>query len=296
MRLRTKLLMMMGVVIITVLMLSTTAFADDVYSGVISGTIVNVRETPSVNGKWMISISKGVNVIIISHEGNWYKIGYNGTIGYVSADYVILYSSGEHSYGYGVVTGSIVYMRSEPSTSGIQVAVLSEGVNVKITSVTDGWYGVKYGDFTGFMHPDYLEPVKVSTVATVSSVQLSEGQRIVSMAKRYLGYAYVWGGTSPSTGFDCSGYTQYVFAKCGYTLNYRTQQYKNGISVSYSNLKPGDLVFFATSGNGSISHVGIYIGNGYFIHAPKPGDVVKISSMAYGSYYYGTYVCARRII
>lgn len=296
MRLRTKLLMMLGIAVLTILMLSTTAFADDVYTGVVTGSVVNVRDTPSVNGKWLLGLSKNAKIIIMSQEGNWYKVGYKGTTGYVSADYVKPYCGGEGNYGYGVVTGSIVFMRSKPDTSGIQVATLSEGVNVKIVAIEDGWYKVKYGKFTGYMHPDYVEPIKVSVAPTVSSFSSSQGQKIVSMAKNYIGIKYVWGGTTPSVGFDCSGFTQYVFAKCGYTLKNRTQQYTNGTSVSYRNLKPGDLVFFATNGNGRISHVGIYVGNGTFIHAPKPGSYVKISSMAYGSYYQRTFVCARRIV
>ena len=157
---------------------------------------------------------------------------------------------------------------------------MSEGVNVKIIAIEGGWYKVKYSSFTGYMHPDYVEPVKVSVAPAVSPVSLTEGQRIVAMAKKYLGYPYVWGGATPSVGFDCSGFTQYVFAKCGYTLNYRTQQYRNGTSVSYSNLQPGDLVFFATKMDGKISHVGIYVGNKSFIHAPRTGSYIKITTMA----------------
>jgi len=298
MRLRIKLLMMFCIALLTILLLATTALADDedIYAGVITGTSVNVRETPTVNGKWLLTLSQNVKVVIMAHEDNWYKIGYNGTIGYVAADYVTPYSSGTSDYGYGAVIGSVVNIRSIPNTDGTRVGALVEGVNVRIIGVENGWYKIKCDSVTGYVAGSLIEPAKVSvSSAPASRVSVSEGQRIVNMAKKYLGVPYIWGGVTPG-GFDCSGYTQYVFAKCGYTLNYRTQQYRNGIAISYSNLRPGDLVFFATGSTSSISHVGIYIGNGKFIHAPRAGDVVKVSSMTSGTYYYYRFRCARRIV
>jgi peptidoglycan DL-endopeptidase CwlO len=113
---------------------------------------------------------------------------------------------------------------------------------------------------------------------------------VVGIAMRYLGVPYVWGGASPR-GFDCSGLVMYVFAQVGVSLpHYTGGQYASGVAVSRDQLQPGDLVFF----NG-VSHVGIYIGGGQFIHAPHTGDVVKISSLS-ESWYASTYVGARRIL
>jgi peptidoglycan DL-endopeptidase CwlO len=113
---------------------------------------------------------------------------------------------------------------------------------------------------------------------------------VVGIAMQFLGTPYQWGGSSPSTGFDCSGFIMYVYAQLGVSLPHNAAaQYGVGTPVSRSELQPGDLVFFA-----GLGHAGIYIGGGSFIHAPHTGDVVKISSLS-ESWYAATYVGARRI-
>ena len=111
---------------------------------------------------------------------------------------------------------------------------------------------------------------------------------VVDIAMRYLGVPYVWGGDSPS-GFDCSGFVQYVYAQVGISLpHYAAGQYGYGVAVSRDQLQPGDLVFFD-----GLGHVGIYIGANEFVHAPHTGDVVKISSLT--GAYDANYVGARRL-
>lgn len=112
---------------------------------------------------------------------------------------------------------------------------------------------------------------------------------VVGIAMQYLGVPYVWGGASPA-GFDCSGLVQFVYAQVGVSLpHFAAGQYSYGVPVSRDQLEPGDLVFFD-----GLGHVGIYIGNGEFIHAPHTGDVVKISSLS-DPWYASTYVGARRL-
>jgi NlpC/P60 family len=111
------------------------------------------------------------------------------------------------------------------------------------------------------------------------------GRKAVSIAKRYLGVKYKWGGASPKTGFDCSGLTMYVYGKLGVKLlHYTGDQWREGYRIPKAQLRRGDLVFFDMSKGGDPQHEGMYVGNGRFIHAPHTGDVVKISNLASGHY------------
>lgn len=138
-----------------------------------------------------------------------------------------------------------------------------------------------------------IESSSVSSSSDSTSGQ--SGYSIVEFAKKYLGYSYVYGGTTPS-GFDCSGFVYYVFNSCGYKLSRSCYaQSTSGIAVSKGDLQLGDLIFFNNGSNGSIGHVGIYIGSGQFIHAANPSRGVvtdTINSGYYNTYYYS----ARRIV
>jgi len=117
-----------------------------------------------------------------------------------------------------------------------------------------------------------------------------EQTALVRYARKFLGVRYVYGGTSPATGFDCSGFTRWVYAHFGFSLpHYSGAQWDMGRPVSRAGLRPGDLVFFS-----GLGHVGMYIGGGRFIHAPHTGASVEIDSL-YGSYG-GGYDGARRIV
>lgn len=116
---------------------------------------------------------------------------------------------------------------------------------------------------------------------------------LVGTAEGFLGIRYEWGGESAETGFDCSGLTMTVYKLNGLNLpRHSRAQYEAGSQVDRENLSPGDLVFFATNGDGTVSHVGLYIGNDRFIHAPKKGESIRRSSLA-SSYYARNYVGGR---
>ena len=125
---------------------------------------------------------------------------------------------------------------------------------------------------------------------THGSTVASEQAQIVRFARHYLGVPYVYGGTSPASGFDCSGFTRFVYAHFGITLpHYSGGQFGLGRRVSRGGLRPGDLLFFD-----GVGHVGLYIGHGLFIHAPHTGTRVSIDSL--GGWYAGSYDGARRLV
>lgn len=109
----------------------------------------------------------------------------------------------------------------------------------------------------------------------------------VELAMRFVGYPYTWAGDSPEEGFDCSGLVYYVYGQCGYTLG-RTgdAQAKNGIAVSSNDMRPGDILVFASKSSGSIQHVGIYIGDGKMVHARNSKYGVDVNAIDYDSSYY----------
>ncbi|PJI07213.1 MULTISPECIES: C40 family peptidase [Clostridium] len=123
----------------------------------------------------------------------------------------------------------------------------------------------------------------------IASVATASDNSIIAYASNFLGTPYLWGGTSPSTGFDCSGFTQYVYAHFGISLGRTTyDQINDGYGVPRDQLQPGDLVFFGK--NGDPTHMGMYVGNNTYIHSPRTGDVIKISSMGRPDY-----ITARRV-
>ena len=131
--------------------------------------------------------------------------------------------------------------------------------------------------------------------ASTTTTTTTEGTSVVEYAKQYLGCKYVAGGSSPESGFDCSGFTSYVYKHFGVTLSRSSKdQINNGVAVEKSNLQPGDIVVFNNSSNTSIGHVGIYIGGNNFIHAANPKEGVVITSLS-SSYYQKRYVGARRV-
>ncbi|WP_088189539.1 NlpC/P60 family protein [Desulfosporosinus sp. FKA] len=193
------------------------------------------------------------------------------------------------------------------STGNNVVTLQKELVNLGYTvGPIDGIFGSKtFSAVENFQQNDHLQvdgivgPLTQSALDKDLTTQApatnsSQIEGIIAKAKSLLGTPYLWGGTTPG-GFDCSGFTQYVFASQGINLPRTSQdQAKVGTSVSYGDLKPGDLVFFSTAGNGTIDHVGIYLGNSQFISATTHKGVAIYPLTS--SYWLNAYKGAQRVL
>ncbi|WP_051273090.1 C40 family peptidase [Desulfotruncus alcoholivorax] len=138
-------------------------------------------------------------------------------------------------------------------------------------------------------------PAAAKAANPVSRSENSDARLVVNTAYDLLGSNYVYGSAGPSN-FDCSGFTRYVYKKIGYDLPHLASgQYDHGVKVSRNQLAPGDLLFFSYYGRPGIDHVGIYVGNGTFIHASSSKKKVVATSMN-DSYYVENYKGATRLI
>ncbi|MBZ9688543.1 NlpC/P60 family protein [Clostridium estertheticum] len=163
----------------------------------------------------------------------------------------------------------IAELKNEKDISAAQIIDPQVSVNKSITKISEIRKSA----------PKYT-PSRGATTVSESA--------IIAYASNFLGTPYLWGGTSPA-GFDCSGFTQYVYAHFGISIGRTTfDQINDGVQVSRDNLKPGDLVFFGTFANPH--HMGMYIGDNNYIHAPHTGDVIKVSTLGRDDY-----VTARRV-
>ena len=185
----------------------------------------------------------------------------------------------------------------------------SQGLNAYHFRSQSGLYRVRVGNYrtidtarrkaenlktAGIIDEYYLiAPGSYATVTPGSKDKAHLRKEIVRTANRFIGVRYRWGGQSYRTGFDCSGLTMVVYQLNGLELPRSSrQQWKSGRPVDPGKLLTGDLVFFATNGDGRVSHVGIYIGNNNFLHAPGRGRKIGISSMS-NKYYKSRYLGAR---
>lgn len=301
----------LAIVVTVFAAIALTADATELKTGIgiVDASALRVREKPTTSSDIIATAHSGDAVIIIKEVDGWYLCSYNLKIGYVCADYVQFKEKENVKIGYASFDCAS-NVRSGPSTSTSIVKSAPKGETCFIIGFNCGWFKVSYNGNKGYVRSDlvtmlecpysnygspgntYKEPGGGSSNNNNSS---SAGSKIVSCAKQYLGYRYVYGGSSPSTGFDCSGFAQYVFKQCGYTIGRTTtQQNQNGTRIANrSDLKPGDLVLFASGG--SFTHTGIYIGNGQFIHASNSSTGVIISSLS-ESYYSARFACGRRIV
>lgn len=263
----------------------------DCIGGAETTTAVNLRTGAGTDNAIIATVGEGTALIVEADTGSgWYKVNYDGESGYMSADY-LSFSETMDLTAQGWVDGTDVRMRAAAGTDSEIVRVTTYGESVEILGVDGEWYKVSAGGQTGYIRGDYVSFTEPDPSQAPASSSI--GEQIVAFAKQFLGTPYVWAGSSPS-GFDCSGFVSYVFKNFGYTVN-RTaaSMYTNGVAVDKSELQIGDAVFFASSSE-SIGHVGIYIGDGEFIHSSSGCGYVTISGLD-ESYYSRMYVGARRI-
>ena len=279
------------------------ASAASVGAGTVNTDALRLREEANSSSTILATASKGDVVVILEEESNgWYKVDYKSVEGYMSADYLDVSTKADVTIGYGLVEtdGSPLNVRSGPGTDYSKVTSLNDGAVVTIVGIDNGWYKVKTsGGSVGYVSSEYMVTCKDSAGSrgdgTVVAASSSLGQQIVDYAAQFLGTPYVYGGNGPNS-FDCSGFTSYVYRHFGYTLNRTaTGQLSNGVSVSKSELQPGDLVFFKSGGSKPVSHVGIYVGGGQFIHASTNTYEVRYDNLTSG-YYNNVYVYARRVL
>ena len=219
----------------------------------VNSQTVNVRSAASQEASVVTQLSINTQVTVISEQNGWAEVTFNGGNGYIASN-----------------------LLSET------ISQTSRGSSTPRTGITDTID--KQTDNSSTNNNQELNDSS-SNVSTSS-----KGADVLAYAMQFVGYPYVYGGSSTS-GFDCSGFTQYVYKHFGVTLN-RTAaaQSSNGTAVSRSNLQPGDLVMFGSP----INHVGIYAGGGRIVHAANPSRGVTTDTINSG-YYNTNYVCARRI-
>lgn len=273
--------------VLTAMLLAATALAADIATGAgcTTGSSLRLRAEPSTSASVVTTLDKSVAVAILDDSvDGWYKIAYNGSTGYVSADYLNVDQDNVFTT-YGRVNSDGVNVRSDASTDSSVLTTIEEDAIVTVNGLVDGWYDVtcEYGT-EGYIRSDFLDLTESS----------SSNSDIAATAKQYLGTGYVYGGASPR-GFDCSGFTMYVYSQHSYSLPHSaTSQWQSGLGTrvySISELQPGDLVFFndpSRNAGRACSHAGIYTGDGQFIHSSssRSGGVI-VSSLTSG--YYNTY-------
>ena len=269
---------------------------------------LNVRKGPGTSYSKVTTLSKGTAVTVHSTSDGWSKITANGVEGYVSSQY--LSSKKPSSSNGSTSTTKTMYVtpdvglnvRKGPGTSYSKITKLSKGTAVTVHSTSNGWSKITANGVEGYVSSEYLSSTKPSTGSSDSSNSSgstsSSVNAVLNLAAKQLGKPYVWGAQGPSS-FDCSGLTYYVYKNAaGVTLpRVSSDQSRYGTTVSKSNLKAGDLIFFDTSGpnNGAVSHVGIYVGNGEMIHASSSKEKIVQVSIE-NSYWNNAYVRAKRVL
>ncbi len=241
----------------------------------------------------------------------WYEIYYNGMCGYVPATCLnrnvdpadcATTTSAAYTGTYGrLLTGQSLYAGKDEADQVLATLSVGDVVELLTSQVTEagGWYQVYWQGITGYICTDQVqqtaEKPQWKQEEETAAAEAELRANIVATARQYLGCSYVWSAAGPSS-FDCSGFTMYVMKQYGISLTHSSagQFNKAGTAISKEELQPGDLVFFSSNGVRA-THVGIYIGDGQFIHASSSKKVVTINSLT-DDWYATAYFGARSVI
>ena len=257
---------MLSLILAIALVLPGAAFAA---SGTITGDMVNLRTGPGLEYSRIQYLYRGNPVTVKGESNGWVSVSYNGKDGYVYSDYVALSPSSSANLKWGSRGSEVKKLQQDLILLGY------------LSGSADGIFGAKtHAAVISYQSRNGLSADGIAGRLTQSAVskEVNRVNTVVSTAKKYLGLPYLTGGASPSTGFDCSGLTQYSHAQAGITIpRVSYQQAAGGAPVKRANIRIGDIVCF----NSPVSHVGIYLGDNKFIHSSKPGDVVKITDLKY---------------
>ena len=267
---------------------------------------LNVREEPSQDGKIIGKMtSKAAGEILETLDG-WYKIQSGPIIGYISADPQYT-ATGQEARDIAMQTASlqaviktdVLNVRTEPNTDSKIWTQIIKDERYPVVSQLDGWVEIDLGsvDEEDGSEADkaYIstrdnnvevryalnEAIKFSPEEIAAQAAASLRSRIVDYALQFVGNPYVWGGTSLTNGADCSGFTMKVLEHFGVSLpHYSGSQAKMGKGIKSSEMRPGDLIFYAGS-SGAVNHVAMYIGGGQIVHAASRRSGIKISTWNY---------------
>lgn len=270
---------------------------------------LNVRKEPSTEDQANIIgklPSRAAGEILETLDG-WYKIRSGSITGYITADsqYVAVGQEArdlalDAATLMAIVNTDKLNVRSEPSTDSKIWTQISKEDRYSVVSQLDGWVQIELdtGDSESTESADkafiatrdnnvevryaLAEAIKFSPLEEKANQQASLRNKVVNYALQFVGNRYVWGGTNPNTGADCSGFVQYVLRNAAGVSLPRTsrEQAKAGRAIKSSEMRPGDLIFYTNSG-GTVNHVAMYIGNGQIVHAASRKSGIKISTWNY---------------
>lgn len=276
--------------------LSVSALAAPVTGGTV--TAVRVPTATTTTAAHAVSATDSPVTVDSSQASGSFHVIYQDASGGETTATITAVSPADTVYATVNAGGSSLRVRQGPGTNYGILGSIYDGNRFPITGKTNGWYQISYNGRTGYVSADYvlvqtLKDLEQPTQPTVDH-NATLADQIVAYALQFKGYPYVYGTAGPNS-FDCSGFTSYVYAHFGYTLNRSSKdQIKNGVPVSKSQLQPADLLLFSSNGT-TVTHAGLYIGDGKFIHASTATTGVIISDLN-STYYTNHYYAARRII